>query len=170
MNVKVIRSNRKSMSLSIDDELNPVVRAPFCVKKSEIDSFVLSNSGWIEKAVMRKKAQLEKTDLSDAEISRLVNLAKEIIPKRVEYYSDIMNLKPTGVKITKAKKRFGSCNGKNSLCFSCFLMSYPMEAVDYVVVHELAHIKHHNHGREFYDLIRSYMPDYKEREKILKKA
>ena len=88
----------------------------------------------------------------------------------MEYYSDIMNLKPTGVKITKAKKRFGSCNDKNSLCFSCFLMSYPMEAVDYVVVHELAHIKHHNHGREFYDLIRSYMPDYKEREKILKKA
>ena len=79
-----------------------------------------------------------------------------------------MNLCPTGIKITKAKKRFGSCNGKNSLCFSCFLMKYPMEAVDYVVVHELAHIKYHNHSKDFYNLINHYMPDYKQREKLLK--
>ncbi len=168
MEIKVIRSKRKTISLSVDDNLNAVVKAPYGVSNEKINDFVEHNREWLMKATERKKAQLERTDLSDDEIQDLIHLAKDAIPKRVEYYSQIMNLCPTGVKITKAKKRFGSCNGKNSLCFSCFLMKYPMEAVDYVVVHELAHIKHHNHSNDFYNLINQYMPDYKQREKLLK--
>jgi predicted metal-dependent hydrolase len=79
-----------------------------------------------------------------------------------------MGLEPTGVGITGAEKRFGSCSAKNRLSFSWRLMRYPEAAVDYVVVHELAHIRHKNHGKEFYALIESYMPDYKERRKLLK--
>ena len=168
MEIKVIKSKRKTISLSVDDNLNAVVRAPYGVSNEKINDFVESNREWLMNATERKKAQLERTDLTEDEIINLIHLAKDVIPKRVEYYSGIMNLCPTGVKITKAKKRFGSCNGKNSLCFSCFLMKYPMEAVDYVVVHELAHIKHHNHSKDFYNLINQYMPDYKQREKLLK--
>lgn len=168
MKIKIIKSNRKTISLSVDDSLNAVVRAPYGTSDKKIDEFVSGNMEWLEKAAERKKVLLEKTNLSEEEIKALTKLAKEIIPKRIEYFSALMNLYPTGVKITRAKKRFGSCNGKNSLCFSCFLMNYPMEAVDYVVVHELAHIKHHNHSREFYTLINHYMPDYKQREKLLK--
>lgn len=168
MEIKVIRSRRKTISLSVDDNLNAVVRAPYGVSTEKIKDFVKNNREWLMNATERKKAQLERTDLSEDEIINLIHHAKDVIPKRVEYYSKIMNLSPTGIKITKAKKRFGSCNGKNSLCFSCFLMKYPMEAVDYVVVHELAHIKHHNHSKDFYNLINHYMPDYKQREKLLK--
>lgn len=168
MEIKVIKSKRKTISLSVDDNLNAVVRAPYGVSNEKINDFVENNREWLMIATERKKAQLERTDLSDEEIQDLIHLAKDVIPKRVEYYSQIMNLCPTGIKITKAKKRFGSCNGKNSLCFSCFLMKYPMEAVDYVVVHELAHIKHHNHSKDFYNLINHYMPDYKQRENLLK--
>lgn len=168
MEIKVIRSKRKTISLSVDDNLNAVVKAPYGVSNEKINDFVEHNREWLMKATERKKAQLERTDLTEDEIINLIHLAKDVIPKRVEYYSQIMNLCPTGVKITKAKKRFGSCNGKNALCFSCFLMKYPMEAVDYVVVHELAHIKYHNHSKDFYNLINQYMPDYKQREKLLK--
>ena len=79
-----------------------------------------------------------------------------------------MGLKPSSVKITSAEKRFGSCSSKNGLCFSWRLLAYPTAAVEYVVVHELAHIKHHNHSPAFYALIEKYMPDYKERQKLLK--
>ena len=72
------------------------------------------------------------------------------------------------MKITSARKRFGSCSGKNSLCFSYWLMLYPQEAVDYVIVHELAHIVHKNHSAAFYRLIGQYLPDYRERIKMLK--
>lgn len=168
MAIKIIRSGRKSLSLSVDDELNVVVRAPYSANDALINDFVSKNSQWISKAIERKKAYLSRVNIADNEVEALIRQAKDIIPKRVDYFSSIMNIYPTGIKITKAKKRFGSCNQKNSLCFSCFLMQYPLEAVDYVVVHELAHIRHHNHSAEFYSLIRRYMPDYKQREKLLK--
>lgn len=168
MKTKIIRSDRKSLSLSVNDELNVVVRAPYSADDALINDFVSKNSQWISKAVERKKAYLSRVNITDFEVESLVRQAKDIIPKRVDYFSSIMNIYPTGIKVTKAKKRFGSCNQKNSLCFSCFLMQYPLEAVDYVVVHELAHIRHHNHSAEFYSLIRRYMPDYKQREKLLK--
>ena len=79
-----------------------------------------------------------------------------------------MELKPAGIKITSAQKRFGSCSGKNSICYSWRLMLYPPEAIDYVVVHELAHIVHKNHSAKFYALVAKYLPDYKERENLLR--
>lgn len=168
MEYKVIKSNRKTMTLSVNDNLEVIVKVPIYMSNSSIDDFVIRNASWINNAIDNKKKQLEKLDLSDGEIDALVKKAKAVIPSRVEHYSNLMKINPTGVKITKAKKRFGSCNGKNSLCFSCYLMLYPNEAVDYVVVHELAHIKHHNHSKDFYSLISKYMPDYKDREKLLK--
>ena len=94
-------------------------------------------------------------------------VALELLPGRVAHYSRIMGLTPTGITVTGAEKRFGSCSGKNRLCFSWRVMLYPPEAIDYVVVHELAHIKHKNHGREFYALVASVLPDYRHRENIL---
>ncbi len=169
MDYKVIKSNRKTISLSVDDNLMPVVRAPLFADDSKIDSFVKTNSLWLDKTIDKKRQQLEKYNLNADELKDLIENAKKYIPLRVEYYSKIMHLSPTAVKITSAKKRFGSCSGKNSLCFSCYLMLYPKDAIDYVIVHELSHIKHHNHSKDFYNLVASYLPDYKDRERLLKK-
>ena len=91
------------------------------------------------------------------------------MPELTSRYAELMNVSYKSVKITSAQKRFGSCSGKNNICFSYILMQYPIEAVEYVVVHELAHTVHHNHSREFYSLIERYLPDYKQRERLLKK-
>ena len=80
----------------------------------------------------------------------------------------LMKVVPTKITVTGARTRFGSCSGKNSICFSYHLMRYPDKAIDYVVVHELAHIKHKNHSKDFYSFVARFMPDYKEREKLLK--
>ena len=79
-----------------------------------------------------------------------------------------MGVCPTGITVTGAQKRFGSCSAKDRLCFSYHLMRYPEPAIDYVVVHELAHIFHKNHSKSFYAYVEKYMPDYKECEKLLK--
>ena len=168
MEYRLIKSNRKSISMSIGDDLVPIVRAPYSMPKSAIDEFVLSNTRWIKGATASKQKQIEFYNITNEEVKRLRAKANEIIPKRIEYYSNLMNLHPTGIKITSAKKRFGSCNGKNSLCFSYFLMKFSDDVIDYVVIHELAHIKHHNHSRQFYDLVEQYMPDYKQAERKLK--
>ncbi len=171
MDYRLVYSRRKSLAIEVNKNLEVIVRAPYFVPKSSIENFVSSRLEWIEKAKQKiiERQKNAPKELSNEEILRLKKLAHEILPERVKVYSQIMSLYPSGVKITSAKTRFGSCSGKNSICFSYLLMQYPSEAIDYVVVHELAHIKHKNHGNRFYDLVKKYLPDYKERQKLLKK-
>ena len=79
-----------------------------------------------------------------------------------------MGVTPANVKINAAQKRFGSCSSKGNLNFSCRLMAYPPEAIDYVVVHELAHLIHMNHSNAFYAVVAAVLPDYKVRAAMLK--
>ena len=79
-----------------------------------------------------------------------------------------MGVTPAGVRISPAKKRFGSCSAENRIAYSYRLMAYPEEAIDYVVVHELSHIRHKNHSPDFYAFVARFLPDHKAREAILK--
>ena len=165
MDFKIIRTDRKSVQIRVGGDLTVEVRAPRWTLKKDIIELVEKNSGWIEK---RKREILAQKTLSGEEIEDLRLRGRKYIPERVSFFSQIMELVPLSVKITSAKTRFGSCSAGNRLCFSLYLMSYPAEAIDYVVVHELAHIAHKNHGREFYDLVGSILPDYRNRRKLLK--
>ena len=163
----VIRSKRKSVAISVDAECNITVRAPLIMSDNEIESFVLDKKKWLEKAVTEQMNRAKNAKIyTEDDIKLLRKKAKEILPQKVDYYSSIMGVEPIGVKINSAKKRYGSCSGKNSLNFSLYLMDKDERFIDYVVVHELAHIVHHNHSKDFYSLIEKYMPDYKERRKL----
>ena len=167
--IKIIRSNRKSISLQVDENCRIIVRAPIWCTRRKIDKFINEKQDWLSKALEKQQRRAEKlSDLDEAKIKELKKYALEYLPERLDYYSKIMNVSYTGFKVTSARKRFGSCSGNNSLCFSYMLMLYPKEAIDYVVVHELAHIRYKNHQKEFYDFISTVLPDYKEREKLLK--
>ena len=170
MDYRLVRSKRKTLAIEVSRSLEVIVRAPLFVSKSKIEKFVLEHESWVEKSKEKIKEAVKNRppEPTEAEINELKKRAREIIPDRVAYYSELTNLKPTAIKITSAKKRFGSCSGKNSLCFSYLLMRYPQKAIDYVVLHEIAHIKHKNHSKQFYSFIEKYMPDYKERDKMLK--
>lgn len=156
------------MGIEITDNCEIIVRAPKKISDREIAEFVNKYRGWIDKKLPEAEKRAKKSKAISEKEDELRRAAREVIPPLVERYSKLMGLKPASIKITSAEKRFGSCSGKNSLCFSWRLMAYPTEAVEYVVVHELAHIKHHNHSSAFYSLIEKYMPDYKERQKLLK--
>lgn len=167
---EIIRSERRTLALEITDNAKILVRTPRRCPAAYIQSFVDNHADWInahmEKQLLRAQSHPQ---LSDEDCKVLITRAKNEIPPLVDYYAGIMGLTPARVKITKATKRFGSCSSKNALCFSFRLMQYPQAAIEYVVVHELAHLVHHNHGRDFYALIKSVLPDYKQRNKLLKK-
>ncbi len=158
----VIRSARKTLAIQVDGDCNITIRAPMFVTQKEIELFLNNKKEWLEKAVIsqRKKAGNQKK-YTDEDIEILRKKAKAILPEKVEYYSALMGVKPASVKINSAKKRYGSCSGKNSINFSLYLMDKDKRFIDYVVIHELAHIKHHNHSKEFYSFIERFMPDYK---------
>lgn len=94
--------------------------------------------------------------------------AQEYIPYLVQKHSKLMDLYPTSIKYRKNKRTWGSCNHKDGLNFNIHLCKFPLEVMEYVVIHELAHIKHKNHSKRFWDLVYKYCPDYKNRENILK--
>jgi predicted metal-dependent hydrolase len=83
----------------------------------------------------------------------------------VEKWSKRMELTPAHISFRKANRRWGSCSATNRLSFNYRLMKLPTSLIEYVVVHELAHIRHKNHSPEFWSLVGSFMPDYREREK-----
>ena len=167
---ELIRSRRKTMALEITRDCRVLVRAPLYMSQTRIDDFVAANERWIAKhlAQMQEKAASAPPPPTEAEIAALKERARAILPEKVAYWSAVMGLSPTGVKITSARRRYGSCSGRNSLCFSCFLIEKPEAAIDLVVVHELCHIWVKNHGPNFYTLLAQYLPDYKEREKLLR--
>jgi hypothetical protein len=91
--------------------------------------------------------------------------AKRIIFERLEYYSKIMNLKYGKVYIRDQKTRWGSCSGKNNLSFNFRIIMAPIRKLDYIIIHELAHIVYKNHKKEFWNYVAKYCDDYLESRK-----
>jgi predicted metal-dependent hydrolase len=169
MQYELIRSKRKTVSLEVRRDGSVIVRAPLRMSKKEIEKFVSSHEKWLENAVRRQSERRSReVERTPEEIKKAKQELKTVLLPLIDKYSALMGVKPEGVTITSAKTRFGSCSGKNRLSFTYRLVDCPGEAVEYVVVHELAHIKHKNHGRDFYALIESVLPDYREREKMLR--
>jgi predicted metal-dependent hydrolase len=92
---------------------------------------------------------------------------REITP-RVDWYAAKMGLVYRQIKITSAQRRWGSCSSKGTLCFTWRLVMAPLPVIDYVVIHELAHLQEKNHSKAFWAVVGAIMPAYKEKRKWLK--
>lgn len=167
MDYQIIRSFRKTLSIQVLNNGEILVRSPYFLSKSKIEKILLKKEAWIAKKLEKTK-EFKSAAISKDMAERLRKSAKEYIPQRVEYWSQVTGLSFHNVKITSARSRFGSCNQKGNLCFSMFLMLAEPNDIDYVVLHELCHTKVMNHSKEFYKLVSEYMPSYKESQKRLK--
>ena len=167
---ELIRSGRKTLALEVTRDCRVLVRAPRRVSQKAIDDFVARHADWIAIHLerQRQRALLAPPAPTPVEIEALKARARAVLPPKIAFWSEKMGVVPTGFKVTAARTRYGSCNGKNSLCFSCFLMNQPETAIELVVVHELCHIRVKNHGPDFYTLLERYLPDYRERKKLLR--
>lgn len=167
--MRIIRSKRKTLALEIDSNACLIIRAPKLMPVFVIKKFIQQKQNWIikkQKLIKQRNKQIELTKKSTPKISK--NKVYKIISQRVKYYSSISNLKYNKINITNAKKRWGSCNAKNNLNFPLRLASASEKIIDYVVVHELCHIKEKNHSKKFWNKVQRLMPDYKKHRKWLK--
>lgn len=169
---KLIRSKRRTISISVDRHGNVLVRAPLRSLTGDIERFLLQKTDWVKKTqkrVISERASLDNVrNLAGDEIDYLYDLAKRIIPERVAHYAPLVGVTYGRITIRKQKSRWGSCSNKGNLNFNCLLMLAPMEVVDSIVVHELCHRKEMNHSRRFYDHIYRVYPDYDTWHKWLK--
>jgi predicted metal-dependent hydrolase len=101
--------------------------------------------------------------------AKILRLAADgVIHSKVVYYAKMMGVRPHSVRTTAARTRWGSCGAQNNLCFSWRLALVDDGLIDYVVVHELAHMKEMNHSAKFWAIVEKVIPDYRERRKKLK--
>lgn len=156
----LIRSSRRTLALEVDKDGNVTVRAPQRMRRAEIDRFVAAKAAWIASAKMRQARRTETRDES-ADADTLRARAEAELPPRLAAWAEIMGLEPASVRITSAEKRLGSCSADGRICLSFHLLRWPEAVVDYVLVHELAHMRHHDHSAAFYAEIERWLPDYR---------
>ncbi|MBQ8527394.1 MAG: M48 family metallopeptidase [Lachnospiraceae bacterium] len=178
---KVVRSKRKSYGIVIDEDGQVKVRIPLRGSMSVARKLVLDKQGWILEKIALQKCRKQLREKQEAESGsrytpqqreglerRYRQAAKEYFPKRAEYYAKILGVTYERIRIGEQKTRWGSCSGKGTLSFNWKLMLAPPKVLDYVVVHELCHLKEMNHSPRFWKLVEEIMPDYKEYRKWLK--
>ena len=170
----IIRSKRRTVGISIKPGGKIIIRAPRLLPKTAILSFAYEKADWILSSYEKQKDRTvpSKDEPKDAATlaleKRYRDAAKEYIPKRVEYYHEFTGGTYHKITIRDQKTRWGSCSSNGTLSFNYRLMLAPPRVLDYVVVHELCHLTHMNHSTDFWNMVASILPDYKEYRKWLK--
>ena len=171
-NVEVRRSKRKSAIIKITADMQIVVFVPLYVSDNEIEKMVISKSKWIDEHMLKvqstidERSKLEK--ITFEQVKELADQAVEYIPKRVKYYAEKENFVYNKITIKNLVSRWGSCSTKGNLNFNCLLMLTPDYVIDYIVVHELCHLREMNHSEKFWAGVEKIMPDYQRAELWLK--
>lgn len=165
--VIVVRKQRrgKSLRLTVRQDGTIVLSLPRWVSVSAGKKFLLSKKEWILEA--QKKAQsLPPRLLNQGDQSEYLahkEEARRVITERVEYFQKIYGFSYRKLSVRNQKSRFGSCSASGQLSFNYRLLFLPQDLLDYVVVHELCHLRELNHSGKFWALVAKEIPDYQER-------
>lgn len=176
---KVIRSKRKTYSITLNENGGISLRVPLHISDTNAKQILSEKQLWItEKLERLKERQLRmpKNDFTQEQRlsleRRYIDAARDYIPKRAAYYksaySELIRGDYSRIQIRDQKTRWGSCSSKGTLSFNWRLMLAPPGVLDYVVVHELCHLTHMNHSRDFWNCVSAILPDYKEKRNWLK--
>lgn len=173
---QIVRSERKTLSISIQPDCTITVRAPRSVSDSQIRRFLVEKQHWLITKYLEAKQKQEAipcSDLTDTQRAaltrRYIDAAKEYFPKRVAYFHQFTGGTYSRITIRDQKTRWGSCSSKGTLSFNWRLMLAPPAILDYVIVHELCHLRHMDHSPAFWQAVGEVFPDYASARKWLRK-
>ena len=164
------RAKTRRITLSVNSKGKVRVTAPKLVSKKTIDQFVASKQEWIAEVLQKIKLQ-QKSVFSGPQYSYHANKAraKKVITERVKHFADLYGFIFKRISIKNTSSRWGSCSTNQNLNFNYKLLFVSEPLRDYVVVHELCHLRHHNHSAQFWKEVSQILPDYRVRERELKK-
>lgn len=168
---KIIYSKRKSLAISITDKGDIVVRAPKYLDSKKIELFLIQHKNWIEKKIRAAKSNYERAKLlniSPAQKREYRREARKLFTKKLNHLSEKTGIKYKKLRLSSAKKRWGSCSSSGNINLNWRLVLTKDELIDYVILHEISHIKHLNHSKKFWNYLSSFDPDYKNKRKMLK--
>jgi len=163
---RILRSSRRTIALQVLPDGSIVVRCPRHMEDAAVHAFVESRKNWLQKQLARISSP--QPPLTDAELQDLVQAAGEDLSARLAHFAPMLGVTFEKVTIRAQRTRWGSCSSKGCLSFNCLLMLAPERVRDYVVVHELCHLRQMNHSPAFWLLVERMMPDYDHCRKWLK--
>lgn len=165
---QIIRSKRKTISLEIKPDGSLLVRAPQYLSDRAIRDFVLSKESWLREKLKKYEARPPLPPLTEAELDALKKQARADLTARAARLAPIVGVNFGRITIRAQKSRWGSCSREGNLNFNCLLMLAPQEVREYVVIHELCHLKEMNHSPRFWAEVAKICPGYAAHRRWLK--
>jgi len=162
---KSTRSRR--ISLRVSPRGGVVVTMPFFVRYQTGLDFFLSKKEWVKKVMAKQKEKIGH-QASEEEIALLRAQAKAELPRRLAELAATYSFTYNSVRIKHNSSNWGSCSRKGNINLNLNLMRLPEELRDYVMLHELCHLRHPNHGPQFHALLESICPGHRAKEKALR--
>ena len=159
------RKRIKNIYIHVKPDGSVLVTAPRYVALAEIERFVELKTDWIEKTRKRlaESPVVPVREYTKEDYNALLGRLNLFLPR----YAEMTGLYPSRISIKNMKTRWGSCNPQSrAVHFAVQLTDMPDEFIEYVVLHELCHLKYRGHGVRFWALVERYMPDYKDRRKL----
>lgn len=139
-----------------------IVKSPKRISKKEIEKIIEQKSEWIQKIIEKENKKQKKKELYTKEEF------KEIIEKNANELIQETGVRPNKITIKQIKYAWGSCSSKKNITLNLELIKYSQQAIRYVILHELCHLKYMNHSKDFWNLVEKYMPNYKQIKKEFK--
>jgi len=162
----ITRSKRKTVGITVLPDGSVLIKAPYRFPLEEIERIVYKHREWINKRIEGVLCDKRQALTREDELI-LRRIAERVIPERLWSLGERTGLVPSRVRISSAKKRFGSCSSRGSISISFYVMMLPEKAQELVLMHELCHLRHMDHSTAFYRLLSSFLPDHKDRKKLL---
>lgn len=164
------RDYRKTLSITITQKGELLIKAPLSVSEGKIERFLNQKRFWIYKQTKRQLEMQEKRVVrSEEEIKKGMEQARKVLTGKTEYYAQLLGVEYKKIRIGNQKTRWGSCSSRGTISYNWHLVLMPERILDYVVVHELCHVIEMNHSPRFWSKVETILPDYKERRTWLKK-
>lgn len=160
----VIEKSKKAkhMRITIYNDGNLKVTIPYRLDEQIAENFILQKSHWIIKKLNHKKSSpvttLPKTSLADYLTHKESVLGK--VKEKISYFQSFYNFNFTSISIKRQKTRWGSCSNKGNLNFNYKIIYLNEKLLNYIVAHELCHLKEFNHSKNFWHLLEEMIPDY----------
>jgi len=162
----------KRVKISVNAQSRVIVTAPVLYPQILIKKFVYEKREWIVERQnilqKQKKNWIIPEHINKDSFESCRAQSKKFIRDKVKYYNEYYHYSYNRIAVKNMKTRWGSCSSKNNLNFHYRLMFLPIELADYIVVHELCHLKEMNHSDRFWRLVAKQIPDYKRRRVALK--